>query len=430
MDIKERHRIHTLMAAAIGNALEWYDFGLYGFFAITLQKLFFPFVSIETGLLSVFSVFAGGFFMRPLGGIFFGTLGDTRGRKAALIASMITMAIPTFFFAFLPTYVQAGVWAVVLFILLRLIQGFAVGGEMMGSLTFLAEHAPKHARGLNASLIYSLGITGGLLGTFAGTLLYLLFSQETILAWAWRLPFLFGIVVGGVGLYIRLKVHETPLFLKIASENRTARSPFKESLKKHPREILVIFLLISFQAVGYYLPFVYLITWLANLAHFSTFTSFLLNTLGLLTLILFIPLCAHLSDRYGRKKIMLSGIVLTILFAYPLFALLASIGSSSEAFTNAYAALALFAIATALYQGPLAATLAELLSTKHRYTSLVIAYNFSAALFGGTAPLFATYLIQVTGLAQAPAFLLIASGLIAFVVLLFFVRETFRMTLK
>ncbi len=400
------------------------------FFALTLQKLFFPFDSTEKGLLSVFIVFAVGFFMRPLGGVFFGILGDTHGRKIALIASLITMALPTFFFAFLPTYAQAGIWAIALFIILRLIQGLAVGGEMMGSLTFLAEHALPASRGLNASLIYSLGTTGGLLGTLAGTLLHLFFSDEAILAWAWRLPFLFGIVVGGIGLYIRMKVQETPLFRKIASANQTSRSPLRESLKKHPREIVVIFLLISFQAVGYYLPFVYLITWLANQAHFSAFTSFLINTLGLLTLIVFIPLFAHLSDLFGRKKIMMAGAALTVLFSYPLFTFLSTIGDTSSAFTSAYIALALFAIATALYQGPLAATLAELLATKYRYTSLVIGYNFSAAIFGGTTPFFATYLIQVTGFSQAPAFLLMGTGLIAFFTLLFFVKETFRMVLK
>lgn len=414
-----------LVAAAIGNALEWYDFGLYGYLALTLQKLFFPFANKINGLLSIFLVFAVGLFMRPLGGLVFGYIGDKIGRKAALVFSIATMALPTLFIGFLPTYQQIGIFAVILLVAARLLQGLAVGGEMIGSLVFLAEHAPSSRRGLAASLIYSVGTLGGLLGSLSGALLHLSFPEETILAWAWRLPFFLGIIVAGIGLYIRLKIGETPLFAKLIEEGKTTRFPFRDALKTHSKEIILIFLLISFQAVGFYMIFVYLSTWLTQIAHFSRASSLFINSIGLFFLVLFIPLFAALSDRRGRRKLLMSGAFCTCLIVYPLFRLLAAHSS----YPLVLAALILFAFATALYQGPLAATLVELVSTKNRYMSLAIGYNSSAAFFGGLTPFLSTYLVEKTHHSSAPSFLLIATGAIAFFTVLFCIKETYQKVL-
>lgn len=427
---KQESSAKPIFAASIGNALEWYDFGLYGYLATVLQELFFPFENQTVGLLSVFLVFAIGLFMRPFGGLIFAHIGDKYGRKASLVASMSTIAIPTFLMGFLPTYHQAGAFAIALLVIFRLLQGLAVGGEFIGSMIFLAEHAHAHNRGLSTCLIYSVGTLGGLLGSLGGALLHALFSEQQILDGAWRIPFFFGIIVGGIGLYIRFKVNETPLFLKLKKAKKTAEYPIKEALREHKKEIVIIYFLIAFQGVGFYLPFVYLSTWLIKDAHFSGSEALFINSIGLLFLIFLIPLSAALSDRIGRKKILMTGCLATCVFAYPLLSLLSASASSPHSFIIASFVMFVFALIMALYQGPLAATLTELLSTKNRYMALIIGYNFSAALFGGMTPYLAAYLVDTTGMIQAPSFLLILIGAIAFFVLFFWVKETFDRPLR
>lgn len=424
-----QHRNRELLAASIGNALEWFDFGLYGYLALTMQQLFFPFESATKGLLSVFLIFAVGLLMRPLGGLIFGTIGDKRGRRSALIISISTMAASTLFMGLLPTYKQAGNTAVVLLIAARLIQGLAVGGEMIGSMVFLVEHAHPSKRGFAGSLIYSVGTLGGLLGSLSAASLFLLFSQEAIENWAWRLPFFLGLMAAAFAFYIRLKLHETPLFLKLQEAHQTASHPFKEAMHGFYKEIAVIFSLVSLQAVGYYILFVYLPTWLKKEAAFKQADAFLLNSIGLGILILCIPLCAALSDHIGRKKILLSGALLTLLAAFPFFKFLSEASTLYSPFAGSVVAVSLFSMIVALYQGPLAATMAELLTTKNRYMSLVIGYNSSAALFGGSAPYLSTALIAWTGNILAPSVLLITVSAVAILVLLFSVKETYKRSL-
>lgn len=427
---QQESTVKPIIAASIGNALEWYDFGLYGYLATVLQELFFPFENQTTGLLAVFLVFAIGLFMRPFGGLIFAHIGDKYGRKASLVASMTTIAIPTFLMGFLPTFHQAGVLAIALLVLFRLFQGLAVGGEFIGSMIFLAEHSAPRKRGFSTCLIYSVGTLGGLLGSLSGAFLHALFSEQQILDGAWRIPFFLGIIVGGIGLYIRFKVEETPLYLKLKREKKTAQYPFKEAWREHKKEILIIFFLIAFQGVGFYLPFVYLSTWLIKEAHFSGESALFINSVGLFFLIILIPLFAILSDRIGRRKILMAGCLATCIGAYPLLSLLSTIASSSNSFFLASTVMLVFAIIMSLYQGPLAATLTELLSTKNRYMALIIGYNFSASVFGGLTPYTAAYLVDVTGLLQAPSFLLILTGALAFFVLLCWVKETFNRPLK
>ncbi|MDR3623968.1 MAG: MFS transporter [Chlamydiales bacterium] len=424
MNSKEAKK--SLIAASIGNALEWYDFGLYGFLATTIQKLFFPFQTTSHGIFSVFVIFAVGLFMRPLGGLIFGHIGDKIGRKTALIASIATMAIPTFLIGLLPTYASAGITATYLLIATRLLQGLAVGGEMIGAMIFLTEHAPQEKRGVSSCLVYSVGSLGGLLGAMAGVLAHTFFTEEELLSGGWRWPFLVGILIGGIGLYIRLKIKETPLFIKLQNNNNTAIKPFREAIQRHLKEIIIIFLLISFQATGFYLPFVYLTTWLTENAHFSSRNALLLNTFGIFLLTPLILGFAALSDKIGRRKILLTSTLCICALAYPLFWLLSFIAKSSLPFAYSFIPVSLFSLLTAAFQGPLAATLTELLTTKNRYMSLVIGYNTSAALFGGLTPLLSIYLVSLMHIPEAPSFLLIFTGLIAFFTILFFVKETFK----
>jgi MHS family proline/betaine transporter-like MFS transporter len=418
---KNSSGMRPIWVASIGNALEWYDFSLYGYLAPTIQQLFFPHQGSLQGLLSVFLVFAVGLFFRPIGGIFFAFIGDKVGRKAALIASVSVMAIPMTLIGFLPTYNQVGALAVGLLVFARLLQGFAVGGELIGSMTFLAEHADSKRRGFLCSLIYSLATVGGLLGALAAASLHLLFSPEEVLSWGWRLPFFLGIPIGAIGLYIRLKVSETPAFLSLAKRKQTARSPFKEALQRQSSKIGMIFLVVSFQAVGFYLPFVYLPTWLSEQAHFSSAASLLMSSAGLLALIVCTPLSAALSDRIGRRKVMLWGSMGAALVAIPGFELLAHAITSPYPFLLALLAILMFAGVIACFQGPMTAWLTESVPTKNRYMTLVIGYNLSVALFGGITPYLSTYLTGIFD--TAPSILLIVTALIAFCVLLYCKRD-------
>ncbi len=418
-----------LLAASIGNALEWYDFGLYGFFAITLQKIFFPFQNTLNGLLSVFLVFAVGLFMRPLGGIVFGYIGDKIGRRTALIVSIFAMALPTFLIGCLPSYEQVGVFAIVFFVLARLFQGLAVGGEFIGATVFLAEHAPPGRRGFFCSLIYSIGTFGGLLGAVTGILLNLYLTQEDIVAWGWRLPFLAGIAPAAVGIYIRLKIAETPLFLQLQKAHRTTKHPL-EAIEAHPKQILITFLLAAFQAVGFYLPFVYLASWFISSGYFTNLQAFSLNSIGLFLVVILIPFFATLSDRIGRRKVLMSSCLLTCILGYPIFQIISLTSTSSHPLFFAFLAMFLFAVLAALYQGPLPAALAELVSTRNRYMTLAIGYNTSAAFFGGITPFLSTVLISYTGLAESPSFLIILTSIGAFLTVLFLMKESYRLSFK
>src|SRR5262245_53259578 len=220
----------TVLAGMIGNAVEWYDYGLYGYLAPVLATLFFPSKDPLTSLMATFGVFAAGFVMRPLGAIAFGHLGDRFGRKKALVVSVALMAVPTGLIALLPTYAELGATAPALLVLLRLLQGFSVGGEFTGSIIFLVEHAPPSRRGFIGSWAGFSTNAGCMLGGAAGALLVTFLGRQAVVEWAWRLPFLLAAVLGIVGLFLRLRVEETPLFQSLAKSEGIARTPLLEAL--------------------------------------------------------------------------------------------------------------------------------------------------------------------------------------------------------
>src|SRR5262245_56050476 len=291
----------TVLAGMIGNAVEWYDYGLCGYLAPFLATLFFPSKDPLDSLMATFGVFAAGFLMRPLGAIAFGHLGDRLGRKKALVVSVALMAVPTGLIALLPTYAAVGAIAAVLLVLLRLLQGFSVGGEFTGSIIFLVEHAPPSRRGFVGSWAGFSTNAGCMLGGGVGALLVTFLGRQAVAEWAWRLPFLLGAVLGVVGLFLRLGVEETPLFQSLATSEGVARVPLSEALGHQRRQMFTAFSLLWLSSVGFFIVFVYLPSYLGNIAGLPLHLAMTINWLAMIVVGLVVPPVGALSDRIGRK---------------------------------------------------------------------------------------------------------------------------------
>lgn len=401
------------MAGSIGNVLEWYDFALYGYLAPVIAVLFFPRENELASLISTFGVFAVGFFARPVGALLFGHLGDTVGRKSALIWSVMLMAVPTCLVGLLPTHAEIGFAAPVLLVVLRLLQGLSVGGEFTGSMTFLVEHARPEERGYAGSWSEFSAQIGILLGSGVGALLTFSLSQDALYTWGWRIPFVLGILVGAVGLYLRRSIDESPEFERVKRSGVISRFPLREVLTHRRADLVRAIGIIWLYAVSFYLAFVYLITYLSTVLTVPLGSAMISNTIGLAAFTCLVPAMGALSDRVGRKLPMVAGAAGLALLAYPLFMLL-GLGALPYIIT----AQLLFALLVAAYVGPMCAMVVELFPPDGRYTGLSLAYNLALALFGGTAPLVATYLIERTDNIVAPSFYLAVSAVISFAVVL------------
>jgi MHS family proline/betaine transporter-like MFS transporter len=405
-----------VVAGAIGNLLEWYDFGLFGYFAPIISRLFFPAEEKLAALLGTFGVFAVGFLMRPLGGVVFGYIGDRWGRKRALEWSVALMAVPTTLLGLLPTYAQIGLAAPVLLTVIRILQGLSVGGEYIGSMSFLAEHADRHRRAFFGSWSGLSVVVGSLLGSGVAALLTGLLSDAQMAAWGWRLPFLVSVGIGGLGLWLRLGVAESPTFSKAREAGNLARNPIWEALRHDRGRIAITLGLTVFLAVGYYLPFVWLPTWFAHINQPALAEPWALtaNSIALGALMVLTPLMGIISDRIGRKPMILAACAWVAVLTYPVFLLM-----RDGTFACAVGAGLVFAFSSSLFGGCMAATFVELFPTRTRYSGVAIGYNTGQAVFGGTAPLVATELVRLTGDSLSPAFYLSACAVVAGVTCLF-----------
>lgn len=400
----------TTLAGAVGNVLEWYDFGLFGFFAPVIGRLFLPSEGSLIPLLETYGVFATGFLARPLGGVLFGYIGDRMGRKRALEISVVLMAAATALMGLLPTYASLGLAAPLLLTLLRLLQGLSVGGEYIGSMSFLAEHAPAGRRAFLGSWSSFSVILGSLLGSGVAAICTGLLTQPALESWGWRVPFLGGILIGLVGFWLRMGVEESPIFLKIRQDGKLSTNPVAEAVRNDWGAILTTLGLNGISSVGFYLPFVWLPTWLARIKQPPLLESQALtaNTLALLLLLVMTPFTALISDRIGRRPMYLASAIGYALLSYPLFVLMARGG-----FASAVMGGLVFAAVNGLYSGCMGATMVELFPTRTRYTGVAIGYNLGQAVLGGTAPLVGTALIERTGNPLAPTFYLIGCALVA-----------------
>ncbi len=408
----------AVRGAAIGNTVEWYDFAIYGFLATFIADKFFPPGDETAALLSTFAVFAAAFFMRPLGGFFFGPLGDRIGRQRVLALVILLMSGSTFAIGLVPSYDSIGVLAPLLLLFLRCVQGFSAGGEYGSGACFLAEYASDKHRGFVVSFLVWSVVVGFLLGSLTVTGLETLLSESAMDSYGWRIPFLIAGVLGVVGLYIRLRLGDTPDFERLRDEGGVAESPLKEALTTSWRPILQIAGLVVIHNVGFYVVFTFLPSYFTKTLGFTKTNAFVSIAIASLVALVLIPPLGALSDRIGRKPLLIAGAVGFAVFAYPLFMLL-NTGSLAAAFA-AHAGLA--AIESVFVSASLAAG-AELFATQVRSSGYSIGYNVSVALFGGTAPYVATWLVDRTGNEVAPAFYVIAAAIVSLATVLT-MRET------
>jgi MHS family proline/betaine transporter-like MFS transporter len=402
-----RHLRTVVLAGMVGNLMEWYDFGLYGVFAPLIARHYFPAEDPAASLLATFAVFASGFFARPLGGVFFGYVGDRLGRKPALTASVILMALPTFCIGLLPTYAELGLWATALLVVLRLLQGVSAGGELTGSAALLLEHAPPAHRGFMVSWSQAGATSGILLGSGSGALLAATLPDGAFETWGWRLPFLFGIVIGLIGVVLRRHLDETPAFSALRAAGALSRSPVVDTLRHARGPIAVVIGLVCMPTVVTYLLAGYLPSYLERVVGLAPATALALTSAGLLLVMILMPLFGALCDRVGRRPLILVWTLACMALAYPLFTLMAQ-GSGMVVL----GAILLYAVPLAGVSAASVAAMPEAVPTAVRYTALSIGYNVGLALFGGTAPFIATFLTTATGDPAAASFYVIAAGLV------------------
>ena len=404
------HLKRNTIGGVIGNVLEWYDFAVYGFFAPIIGAQFFPTEDKLAALISAFGVFAAGYMMRPLGGMLFGQMGDRVGRKRALQISVMMMAIPTTLVGLLPTYASVGIWASVGLVALRLIQGVSVGGELIGSISFITEIAPRAQRGYYGSWTLFSAITGVLMGSLAATVMTATLDPAVMSAWGWRVPFLAGILIGGFGLWMREGMAESPDFEKLKRAGDLAKSPVVEALRRHPAQIVHVGSMVVCMGGGFYMLFVWWPTYLSTIVEPPVSHSLLVNTISMAALALLIPFAGALSDRLGRKRVLVAAYLGIIVVAYPLFYI-----TDHSVMLAALACQLLFALLMSGIQGAMPAAMVEMFPTKTRFSGVAIGYNVSLAVFGGTAPLVCTWLIAATGDIAAPAYYLILMAFVGLV---------------
>ena len=414
----------AVIGASIGNCVEWFDFAVYGYLAPTLGTVFFPSDDPTASLLASFAVFGVAFSVRPLGGLFFGPLGDRIGRQRTLATVIILMSLSTLAIGLLPGYGSIGVLAPVLLVVARLLQGFSVGGEFGGAATFLAEYSPEGRRGLYTSWAQVSVLAGFVLSVVLVLGLRSSLSEAALLSWGWRIPFLLAGPLGLVGLYIRLKLEDTPEFRALRGVGEVAPSPIRETVARNYRSILQTVGLAIFPIAGFYIVFTYMQTYLTRELGLSPTSASLSTTLALLVAMVLIPLFGALSDHVGRRPVLAASCIGYALLTYPAFILLERGGPLAAVLTHA----ALGAL-LAVFLSTLLATLTELFPTRVRYSGFALGHNLAVALFGGLAPFVATYLISTTGSPIAPAYYLMAAAF-ATLVTLARVGETARTSLR
>ena len=392
-------RTRQIFAAVIGNALEWYDFVIYGFMTVIISRLFFPAESEYASLLIAMATFGVGFFMRPVGGVLIGLYADRRGRKAALQLIILLMTIATAMIAFAPTYAAIGIAAPAIMVLARLLQGAATGGEFASATAFLIESAPPERRGFFGSLQMVGQSIAALTGATAGMLVTQGLTPEQIDDWGWRLPFLFGLLIGPVGLWMRRHLSETEEFVA-ASQDETQHLGLMAVLREHLRDVLVCFGLVVSATIMFYVVLIYMPTYAKTQLNIPLKEAFTAQVAGLIFLTGLIPLFGILSDRIGRRAVLMMAAVLYLLLTYPLMAWLLAEPSLIR--------LAIMQIvlcsAIAVGFGAISTALAEQFPVRQRSTGLALAYNVAVMIFGGFAQLIVTWLIKTTGSLLAPSF--------------------------
>jgi MHS family proline/betaine transporter-like MFS transporter len=399
----QARRWRAVVAASIGNALEWFDFVVYGFFAVTMARLFFPTGNETVSLLLAFATFGVTFFVRPFGAIVLGSYADRYGRKAAFALTIVLMVTGTAIIAVTPTYSSIGLLAPILIVIARTVQGFSAGGEFGSATAFLAEQHPER-RGFFASWQFaSQGLTTILATAFGVTLAGML-TAEQLQAWGWRIPFIFGLLIGPVAYYIRRHVDETLEF----RSTQVSKAPLREALSDSKQRLLISFGAVVLCTVGMY-TVLFMPTYAIRQLGLPAYGGFLGGLLTGVIQVLLIPIVGALSDRHGRLPIAFASAAAMLLAVYPLFAWLAA----TPTLQTLLMVQAIFGVLLSGYMGGLAALMSELFPTRMRTTGLSISYSFGVAIFGGFAPFISAWLIGATGSKLAPSFYLMLAAAIS-----------------
>ena len=419
----------ALGGTIVGNTMEWYDVGVFGYLITTMGPVFLPEADKSVQTLFLLGTFAATFVARPLGGVVFGWLGDKVGRQKVLATTLLLMAASTFAVGLLPGYAQIGIWAAALLVILKLVQGFSTGGEYAGATTFVSEYAPDKRRGFFASFLDMGSYIGFALGAALVSILQLTIGQSAMEDWGWRLPFLLAGPLGVIAVYFRSKIEESPQFQATldaqealaaeaaAGDAAVAKGPIG-IVKAYWRQIILAMILAAAaNTVGYMLTS-YMPTYLTESKGYDPVHGTLLTIPVLVIMAVCIPLTGKLSDRIGRRPVLWIGAISTVVFAVPAF-LLIGIGD----IWSTLAGLALIAFPVTFYVANLASALPALFPTSSRYGGMGIAYNFSVAIFGGTTPFIVAALIQGTGNDMMPAYYLMGTSVVG-AIAIYFLRES------
>ncbi|MCE3553310.1 MFS transporter [Pseudonocardia sp. RS11V-5] len=413
----------AVSGAAMGNAIEWYDYGVYGYLATVIKQVFFPEASPAAGTILVFAGIAIPFILRPLGGIVLGPLGDRFGRRQVLALTILLMSGSTFCVGLIPSYTTIGIWAPILLLFFRLVQGFSTGGEYGGAATFIAEYAPDRKRGFWGSFLEFGTLGGTILGAVLATVVQLGFDEQTLQSWGWRIPFLVAGPLGLIGFWLRNKLEDTPCFQQAETEGKTTTSPFKEVLTNVWPQILQLIGFVVLLNVADYILLTYMPTYLTQVLGISDTESLLVLIGVMVVMMALIAPVGSLSDRVGRKPLLLAAAIGYLVLAVPAFLLM-----GMKAVFPVVVGLVIVGGLLLLMLGTIGSALPAMFPTRNRYGGFSIGYSTSTAAFGGTAPLIVSALIAGTGNDLIPAFYLMGAAVIAIVPILV-MPETARVSL-
>jgi len=404
-------RRRTVLFSSVGEIVEWFDFMIYLSLVPILARVFFGETHAKAHLFAILGIFAAAYLARPHGAILFGRLGDRLGRKRALIVSAVVMSVAKLVEGSLPTYDDIGIAAAILFVLARLFSGFSLGGEFAGTIVMLFETATPRHRALTTSLASMMAGGGVLLAAGLVTALIALLSAEDMQAWGWRIPFFVGSGVGLIALAFRLWVPETPMFEEVKEEGLRARKPLKEAVKDDTSGAAVAFAMSSFTALSYYLVIAFLPTYLQSFVGMDHVSALTITTIATVLSIAVIPISGLVSDNVGRKPVLISSSLAFIVLSISQFWMLAS-----GQFWLTLAGALVLVVPVACFMAPAHTTAMEHLPTRVRYSGFALGYNAGAAIFGGTTPLIAAWLIHGTGWLTAPAGYLVLAATIILIV--------------
>lgn len=412
-------RRRAALAVGVGNFMEWFDFAVYGFFAPIMGKVFFPAQGATVGLLASLAVFGVAFFFRPVGGLVLGSLGDRRGRRFTLAVSVLMMGVTTTLIAALPTYAQVGVLAPILLVVLRCLQGFSAGGEWTGSAAFLLETTPSHRRGRYASIISATAALAVVAGSFVALLLQSVLGDDAMVSWGWRLPFLLAAPLTVIGLYVRLRLDETPVFTELRVRHEVVDKPLRTAGKRDLRSVLLTLAFAAVQGLGFYYLATYVVNYLSQTVQLSRPAALTLSAVGLTVYMGLCPVAGAISDRFGRRRVNLTGSVGYVVLGLPAFVLMGQGGVAPVLL-----GMLLLVVPQCLVSVTTVVMLVELFPAATRSSGSATGFNIALAFVAGPGPFIASAIAGATGSSVWPASYMVAVALVATVFLWKYLPET------